>query len=128
MGKISESTKKNILDELLNGGEYWYPGHLNELSFLKRLYNLKEMKPSYGRHQNLEDELEDCRSDQACSAGRGAVTERVWKNPQFGFSNDSNFVRFLREIFHPDVRIEGGKWEELRSQVDEFLKVDGHKI
>lgn len=117
-------------EEVLFGGsqhfyyEIW--GHLTPPEFLNRLYPLKTL-PSY-----------DSRVDNAeCDIHLHTVTnpndydyDWFWTDERFNIGNgeDEQLLRFLIEIFHPEVRNDKYVWRNLLSRINNLLYPDGYKI
>jgi len=148
MRQITEVTRRDIFDVLENGftntknehslvssfstdGEenkikiqYW--GRLNEVEFLKRLYNLREL-PSYdNRFKDAEGEIW-----QHTVNNDDYPLEWVFEDERFFLSdgNDDEFLlKFLCEIFHPTVRCEEQDWNLLLEKLNEILYPDGYAI
>lgn len=68
MNRITEITKRDILDLLRNGLEideffetktvkYYYFGRLEEIDFLKRIYDLKKMRSNDSRFKDAEGDI-----------------------------------------------------------------------
>lgn len=133
MNRITEITKRDILDLFRNGLEiedffetrtvpYPYFGRLEELNFLKRLYELKDMPSNDSRYENAErdiwqhtvnnDDYPDC---------------WVFEDERFYLQNgdDETYLKFLCEVFHPAVRYEKGYWKEFLTEINKLLQNDG---
>lgn len=136
MNRISELTKRDILDIFQNGLDlgyffdtnkvsYPYYGCLEEIEFLKRLYDLKSL-PSY------DSRYPDAESD---------IWQHTINNDDYPFcwvfederfqlkkGRDETYLKFLCEIFHPIVRNEKGYWKEFLDEVNRLLQVDGYEL
>ncbi|MEG0691577.1 MAG: protein kinase [Oscillospiraceae bacterium] len=150
MKKISELTRRSILDiimdgffakELVDGDEVYeletdkygryiirmpYCGRCDEISFLSRLYNLDEL-PSYdSRYRNA-------RGDIIQHTVNNSDWDDYWvfSDGRFNLSNGSNdepLLKFLCEILHPAVRIESNPWKEYLNKFNEILSPDGYEL
>ncbi|MCK5061196.1 abortive infection family protein [Candidatus Parcubacteria bacterium] len=104
---ISETTKKNIFDELSsheNQSFAWY-GKLDEIKFLNRLYKLKELPTSDLRIQQYPDMEADIR--QHCINNDDWELWWIIDDKRLGLLNDDGiFLRFICETIHPVVRNE----------------------
>lgn len=136
MNKITEITRRDIFTLFIHGMDienslliehirYNYNGRLDEIDFLKRLYNLKNL-PSYDsrfldaegdirRHTIANDDYED---------------GWVFKDDRFELLNgdDEVLLKFLCEVFHPAVREEKGYWKETLDEVNTLLRKDGYEL
>ena len=136
MERISEITKRDILElfqEGLNIDDFWdskkvhyrYYGRLEELDFLKRLYDLKSMK-------SLDPRFSDAEGDIIQHTINNDDYPFCWvfEDERFQLRNGSDeaYLRFICEIFHPVVRYENGYWKEALEKVNELLKKDGYEL
>nr|WP_254636397.1 hypothetical protein [Bacillus paralicheniformis] len=136
VNRISEITKRDILDFFQNGIDidelfetkkvtYPYFGRMDELDFLKRLYNLKSMPSLDFRFLNAEDEIwqHTVNNDdyQYCW---------VFEDERFHLKsgNDEMYLRFICEVFHPAVRFEKGYWKEFLTEINKLLQNDGYEL
>lgn len=135
MRRITEITKRDILDLFRNGlkqdnpfGDafvlkYEFRGRLEEIDFLKRLYDLQQM-PSYDpRYENAEGDIyqHTINNDDWPSCW-------VFEDERFSLldGDDECYLKFLCEIFHPAVRNEDWSWQEFLTRINELLKEDGY--
>ena len=132
MNRITEITKRDILDLFKNGLEiddffetrtvpYPYFGRFEELDFLKRLYELRDMPSNDARYENAEqdiwqhtvnnDDYPDC---------------WVFEDERFYLQNgdDETYLKFLCEVFHPAVRYEKGYWKEFLTEINYCKMMD----
>ncbi|GIQ68359.1 hypothetical protein XYCOK13_11830 [Xylanibacillus composti] len=104
---------------------YNYFGRLEEIEFLKRLYNLKEMPGSNKRYQNAEEDIwqHTVNNDDYPFCW-------VFEDERFQLKdgNDESYLRFICEIFHPAVRDEKGYWKEFLGELNKLLQKDGYEI
>ncbi|MCU9612719.1 hypothetical protein OEV98_03955 [Caldibacillus lycopersici] len=136
MKRISEITKRDILDLFQNGIEidewfetkkvtYPYFGRMNELDFLKRLYDLKSMRSLDSRFQDAESDIwqHTVNNDDYPSCW-------VFEDERFQLKNgsDEKYLKFICEIFHPAVRFEKGYWKEFLAEVNILLQNDGYEL
>jgi len=102
-----------------------YHGRLNEVDFLKRLYNLADMPSKDKRCKNFEEEI---------------YLHTVVNNDYSDYwifgderldlkdGNDEVLLRFCAEMFHPAVRKESTSWREILSGINSLLEADGYEI
>ncbi|MDF2923888.1 MAG: hypothetical protein K0R57_2802 [Paenibacillaceae bacterium] len=136
MNSISEITKRDILDLFKFGlditilwetekVQYNYFGRLEEIEFLKRLYDLKRMQSLDSRYHNAQDDI-----------WKHTVNNEdypfcwVFEDERFHLKNgsDETYLKFICEIFHPTVRDEKGYWKEFLDEVNNLLQNDGYDI
>lgn len=103
---------------------YW-GGCENELSFLKRLYPLEKI-PSYdSRYKNAE-------SDIIQHTINNDDWELCWvfEDERFPLKNgtDEDYLRFLIEVFNPEVCIESEVLNRYFSQIQGLLHNDGYEL
>lgn len=136
MKRISELTKRDILDLFQDGISiyevfetkkvtYPYFGRMDELDFLKRLYDLENM-PSYDpRFSNAEDDIW-----QHTISNDDYPNGWVFEDERFQLKNGSDeiYLKFLCEIFHPTVRYEKGYWKDFLNEVNNLLRHDGYEL
>lgn len=136
MNRISEITKRDILELFRNGIEitsflgtekitYNYFGRLQEIEFLKRLYDLENMPSMDPRFSNAEGEIwhHTVLNDDYPPCW-------VFEDERFSLKNgnDETYLKFLCEIFHPAVREEKGYWKEFLEEVNRLLRADGYEL
>ena len=132
--KITEYTRQDIIDILTNGYydkknnkiiQYFWSGRIDEVSFLSRLYNLKELESTDRRFKNAYGDITQHRINNL-----DWENDWVFYDPRFGIKNlnDEEFLKFILEIFNPAVRDENKNWEEALEKINEFLKRDGFEI
>lgn len=151
MKKISELTRKDIFDIIENGfihsetnvsinnmgNEYkdvynereikmWYGGRMDEIEFLKRLYNLNKIPSNDSRFKDSEGDIwqhtvndEDWPSYWIFTDSRFNLTDNC---------DDSFLLNFLCEMFHPVVRSEKVLWKAFLKKFNELLIVDGYEL
>jgi len=122
--EISEATRRNIFDSLRLSEITWY-GRLDDVQFLERLYDLKEI-PSY------DSRFSDASGDIWQHRVNNCDWEADWifDEPRFKllFSTDDEFLRFLCETAHPVVQADPGDSEKLVSFFNDALAVEGWEI
>ena len=104
---------------------YKYYGRLDEIDFLKKIYDLKAL-PSYdSRFKNAEEDIVQ-HTINNCDYEDGWVFE----DERFGLLNgeDEVLLNFLCTVFHPVVRYEKGYWKEFLDSINELLHNDGYEL
>lgn len=136
MNSISEITKRDIF-ELFKYGmdipdlweirrvQYNYFGRLEEIEFLKRLYDLKGMPSLDNRYCNAEEDIR-----QHTVNNEDYPFCWVFEDERFQLKSGSDeiYLKFICEIFHPTVRYENGYWKNFLDEVNKFLKNDRYEI
>lgn len=136
MNRISEITKRDILDLFMNGIDipdlwdtkrvtYNYFGRLEEIEFLKRLYNLKSMPSLDSRFPDAERDIW-----QHTVNNNDYPFCWVFEDERFQLKNGSDevYLKFTCEIFHPTVRFEKGYWKEYLAEINRLLQNDGYEL
>jgi hypothetical protein len=93
-----------------------YSGRLDEISFLNRLYKLKELPSTDSRYIDAES---DIWKHTVANDDWGYVW--VFYDRRFQLCNGSDdeiLLAFLCEIFHPAVRNEKQPWEKLLNKLN----------
>ncbi len=148
MDKITEITKRDIIDILIHGFivtenvidydyyEHQYEkqenieykisiyGRLEEIEFLSRIYDLDSMKSNDIRFKNARGDI-----IQHTINNLDWDTNWVFYDERFGIlagGNDETFLKFICEIFHPIVRIESQPWKKILEKINELLEYDGY--
>lgn len=136
MNRITEITKRDILDLLRNGLEideffetktvkYYYFGRLEEIDFLKRIYDLKKMRSNDSRFKDAEGDIwqHTVNNDDYPFCW-------VFEDERFELTSGSDeiYLKFICEIFHPAVRYDKGYWKEVLAEINKLLQSDGYEI
>lgn len=134
--KISKITKRDIFD-IFKGGidipdlwdtkkvNYYYYGRLEEIDFLKRLYNLADIESLDSRYPNAEGDIWQHTVNNA-----DYPSCWVFEDERFPLANgsDEEYLKFLCEVFHPEVRFDKGYWKEFLAEINKLLQNDGYEI
>lgn len=135
--KITALTRRDIFNLFINGLDlnllfgdtqyttYPYYGLLTEIEFLNRLYNLKDMESYDSRFENAEGDIwQHTVNNEDCEYGW------VFSDERFPLKNgsDEELLRFLCEVFHPEVRNEKGYWKEYLDEVNRLLANDDFEL
>lgn len=136
MNRISEITKRDIHDLFKDGidiPDFWetkrvtynYFGRLEEIEFLKRLYDLKSMPSLNSRFSDAESDIwqHTINNDDYPFCW-------VFEDERFQLKNGSDeiYLKLICEIFHPTVRSEKGYWKEFLSEINRLLQNDGYEL
>lgn len=115
------------IDEVFEMEKVTYPyfGRMEELVFLNRIYDLKNMPSFDSRFLNAEDDIwqHTVNNDDYPYCW-------VFEDERFQLKHgtDEVYLRFICEIFHPAVRYEKGYWEEFLSEINKLLQFDGYEL
>jgi hypothetical protein len=136
MEEITKITKLDIIDLFRNGFEveelfnikkikYYYWGRLDEIDFLKRLYNLSMMTSTDSRFNDAEGDIW-----QHTLNNDDYLFCWVFEDERFSLltGDDEILLKFLSEVFHPEVRYEKGYWRELLQEINVLLRNDGYEL
>lgn len=136
MNRISELTKRDIFELFRDGIDidysfisekaiYPYYGRLEEIDFLKRLYDLENMPSNDPRYTNAKGDIW-----QHTINNNDYPFCWVFEDERFKLKNgsDETYLKFLCEIFHPTVRDEIGYWKEFLEEVNRLLQADGYEL
>lgn len=136
MNRITRLTRRDIINTLIEDIEVYdffvpkvirfYPwGVLNVVEFLERLYNLEEMPSNDCRYKNAKEDIyvHAVNNDDYCHGW-------IFYDERFPLKNgtDEQFLDFLCEMFHPEVRNEKGHWTEYLTKVTGLLHNDGYAL
>ena len=136
MNRITEITKRDILDLFRNGLEiddlfetktvkYYYFGRLDEIDFLKRIYDLKKISSNDSRFKDAEGDIwqHTVNNDDYPFCW-------VFEDERFELTNgtDEKYLEFICEIFHHAVRYDMGYWKEFLIEINKLLQNDGYEI
>lgn len=97
---LSTATKKTILDGLRLMKTSWY-GHLNEVEFLSRMFDLQSMPSTDDRFPTAAEDIW-----QHTINNYDWDDDWVYSDPRFNllYGPDDIFLQFLCDILHPFVR------------------------
>lgn len=135
LANISCVTRRDIFDLFRDGIKeeslwineniyYPYYGRFEILDFLKRLYDLKEIKSKDSRFDNAEDEI------AMHTRNRDYSECWVFNDERFLLyeGDDTFLLNFLCEVFHPEVRDEKKDWKMLLDKINDLLREDGYEL
>lgn len=123
MEKISEVTRRDIFDIFKFDFTNYY-GRLNEIEFLKRIYNLEKMPSTDSRFSNAERDIW-----QHTINNDDWESHWVFLDQRFELlTSDKMLLNFICEIFHPIVRNEKYDWKKYQSLINDLLNYDGYEL
>ncbi|MEU9575182.1 protein kinase [Streptomyces massasporeus] len=122
---ITEVTRRRLFDALRSTGASW-SGSLDEVTFLRRLYDLDRLKSHDPRFATAEDDIV-----QHCWNNPGDWEDDwVFGDERFGLAAgaDEVLLRFLAEMIHPAVRTDPGEVRRLLAVINHHLASDGYEL
>lgn len=122
--KITNITRRNIADEL-NVGKLWYNGRLAEPDFLNRIFDLKNLPSRDYRYTNAYDDIY-----QHMVMNSDWESDWVFTDTRFNLmhASDEEYLRFLAETLHPDVRMDEIEILKIQEIYNTNLDADGFEI
>ena len=136
MGNITGITKRDIFEIFSNGIEwetflyyetlyYSYYGRIEEIDFLKRLYDLSNMESYDLRYANAEGDIR-----QNIINNDDYPVNWVFNDDIFGLleGDDDIFLKFFYEVFHHEVRDENKEWTLFLDKLNKLLRADGYEL
>ncbi|MEX0668147.1 MAG: hypothetical protein WD061_00185 [Candidatus Saccharimonadales bacterium] len=104
------------------GIDWW--GNLEEVEFLKRLYDLKNLPSSDSRYEDAEGDIRQHRY-----ANDDWEDDWIFTDERFQLqSSDKALLKFLTETLHPEVRSNKDEVNQIRAKLNELLKPDCYEI
>ncbi len=136
MERLTDVTKRDIFEMFRDGItvsegpfdlqiKYPYNGRLDEIEFLERLYNLREMESYDTRYSNAYDDIV-----QHTINNNDYPDCWVFSDDRFKLSagSDEIYLNFICEVFHPYVRDERKEWKYYWDGINKLLRVDGYEL
>lgn len=122
--RITEVTCRRLLDGLAERRTVW-SGVLNEVEFLRRLYDLDALPSIDARFRAAAGDIFQHRVANPFDWD----DDWIFTDTRFGLADsDDALVRFLAEMLHPAVRTDLTEVEELRVFLNSVLIHDGYEI
>ena len=137
MGRITNLTRRDIRDVLVSGfnGDFGvsvihyrfnFWGRLSTVDFMNRLYPLKELPSTDSRYNNAESDI----FVHTVTNPLDYPEDWPFSDDRFPLGNgsDEDFLNFLCEIFHPEVRDEESNWRIFFERVNALLRADNYEL
>src|SRR5574344_1599241 len=136
MHRISNVTKLDIRALFQNGIDsgfldvnmerYPYCGRLSDIVFLKRLYQLDKMPSHDRKFDNAEDDI----WQHTINNNDDYPLGWIFDDNRFPLKSgtDEDYLKFICEVFHPEVRIEGGLCKSYFEKINSLLIKDGYEL
>lgn len=117
------------INSLLNLGQpqpigiAWW-GEIDEIKFLQRIYDLKELPSSDSRYDDAEGDIRQHRY-----ANDDWENDWIFGDERFGLqTSDKALLKFLTETLHPEVRSDKELVRKIRDALNELLKADLYEL
>ncbi|MFF1401326.1 protein kinase [Streptomyces sp. NPDC058287] len=122
---ITDVTRRHLFDALRGTGATWW-GTLDEVTFLRRLYDLDSLESFDLRFATAEGDIVQHRVTNPADW----EDDWVFGDSRFGLADgpDEVLLRFLAEILHPAVRTGSDEVERLLALINEALAPDGYRL
>lgn len=122
---ITEVTRRRLFDALPSTGVSW-SGSLDEVTFLRRLYDLDRLESHDPRFATAEGDIVQHRYNNP----EDWEDDWVFSDDRFGLADgtDEVLLRFLAEMIHPAVRTDSGEVERLLALFNDMLAPDGYEL
>lgn len=136
---ITNVTRRSIMKLLDEAGDdhgdneaivFWYSGEIGNINFLKRLYQLDTMPSTEPKYRNFESEIY-----QHTVNNHDWSWDWIFKDERLELTsgNDDCLLRFLSEMYHPEVRDwRDGQTKDISlwvlERLNSLLNEDGYEI
>ncbi|WP_411139313.1 protein kinase domain-containing protein [Streptomyces sp. C10] len=122
---ITDVTRRHLFDALRSTGVSW-SGSLDEVTFLRRLYDLDRLKSHDPRFTTVEGDIVQHRYNNP----EDWEDDWVFGDDRFGLADgaDEVLLRFLAEMIHPAVRTDPVEVRRLLAVVNHHLAPDGYEL
>ena len=123
--KITEITRRNIIDHIQVEG-FWWSGRLEEIDFLKRIFDLENIESNDERFSNASGDIWQHRVNNP----NDWEDNWIFYDQRFNLlgCDDSLFLNFLCEMIHPIVRADSSHVNQLLQIFNDNLKEDNFEI
>jgi AbiJ N-terminal domain 3/Abortive infection C-terminus len=121
---IPRRTRKNLFDLLALENVYWF-GRLDDVEFLRRVFELTDLPSEDGRFHDAEGDVWQHRVNNSDWPDDWIFTDR-----RFDLLGcpDELFLRFIAEIVHPVVRPSTEQAQSLVDAFNEMLRPHGYEL
>ncbi|MEJ8662168.1 protein kinase domain-containing protein [Streptomyces sp. MS1.AVA.4] len=122
---ITEVTRRRLFDALRNAGTTW-SGSLDEVTFLRRLYDLDRLESFDPRFATAQGDIVQHRYNNP----EDWEDDWVFEERRFGLADgpDEVLLRFLAEMVHPAVQTDTDEVERLLALINDTLAPDGYRL
>jgi hypothetical protein len=121
---ITEVTRRRLSAALRDSSAEW-AGDLDEVDFLRRLYDLDRMESYDSRYATAEGDIIQHRLNN-----EDWDADWVFSDSRFGLADgpDEVLLRFLAEMLHPAVRMNTEETQHLLDLFNDMLARDGYEL
>jgi AbiJ-like protein/abortive infection Abi-like protein len=122
--EVSRKTRQDIFDFLSAEGWKW-SGRLDDVAFLRRLWDLKALPSTDYRYKTAEHDISQHRVSFA-----DWPDDWIFTDPRFDLlgTDDGTFLNFLSEMVHPVVRPDVTETARLVQLLNDLLSRDGFEL
>ncbi|MGV9341243.1 AbiJ-related protein [Streptomyces sp. NPDC003688] len=122
---ITDVTRRHLFDALRNTGANW-SGSLDEVTFLRRLYDLDCLESFDPRFTSAEGDIVQHRYNNP----EDWEDDWVFSDRRFGLVDgpDEALLRFLAEMIHPAARTDTDEVKSLLALINDALAPDGYEL
>ncbi|MDR1100778.1 MAG: abortive infection family protein [Clostridiales bacterium] len=132
--KIREANRQKIINLLIYGirntetketTKIFWSGIKDEHDFLERLYDLNSMPSTDERYKTAYNDILQHRVNNT-DWDEGWV----FSDGRFAIKNgpDEQFLRFLCEVFHPQIRKDDDKWQPILERINGLLRTEDFEL
>ncbi|MEV0944905.1 hypothetical protein AB0I90_31635 [Micromonospora wenchangensis] len=124
-GRITQVTRRRLVEGFAAMPTAHWSGDLDEPDFLARLYPLEKMPSIDPRYDTAGRDIFQHRVLNPCDW----PDDWIFRDERFGLAdNDEALLAFLVEMLHPEVRTHLAEVEQLRDFLNKVLVHDGYEI
>ncbi|MFB7782190.1 protein kinase [Streptomyces vinaceus] len=122
--RITQVTRQRLFSRLTAEAVKWF-GDLDEIDFLRRLYDLAALPSEDPRFPDAEGDIVQHRYNNY-----DWDDSWIYQDKRFGLSQgrDGELLTFLVEMLHPEVRYDDAEVVRLAGLIDEAVRRDGYTI
>ncbi|GGJ69650.1 hypothetical protein GCM10010121_095440 [Streptomyces brasiliensis] len=121
---ITQVTRRRLVRQLNDSLVTWY-GDLDEITFLRRLYDLESLPSEDSRFDNAEEDIFKHRY-----TNEDWDEDWIFTDARFGLRDgtDEILLRFLAEMLHPEVRSDDAQVAFIAMQINQAVSRDGYAL
>ncbi|MEU9190663.1 protein kinase [Streptomyces sp. NPDC048484] len=122
---VTDVTRRHLFDALRSSGASW-SGSLDEVTFLRRLYDLDRLESHDPRFTTAEGDIVQHRYNNPGDW----EDDWIFGDERFALADgtDEVLLRFLTEMIHPAVRTDTSEVERLLALINNLLAPDGYEL
>lgn len=121
---ITQVTRHRLFQQLAADNVEWW-GDLDEITFLRRLYDLDSVPSAYPNYPSVEGDIRRHRFNNDDWDNRW-----IYDDDRFLLADgpDTALLRFVTETLHPEVRSDDAEVARLAGLIDRALRRDGYTV